>query len=125
MRTDRIDAILGLIDGVLPPEELIPSEEVSGLVAPQFELIVALSGVEAVTANRGFDSHHLFWPRSDYRTRTEKIFRRQFIIPINRGIHEEIHAQIEPPVKPSREVMIGYLTMLDVKDHGQQAAVKA
>lgn len=119
MSNKNIDAFLTLVDSILPPEELQPATEISGLLVSQFDMITALSGNEAVTADHDFDSHHLFWPRTDYKTRTEKLFRRQFIIPINIGIHREIHANIEPPTKPCRNVMLGYLALMDSK-YGQQ-----
>lgn len=121
MSNKNIDAFLSLVDGILPPEQQQPIEEISGILVPQFEMIVALSGVEAITLNRHFDTHHLFWPRSEYRTQAEKAFRRQFVTPINRGIHDELHANLEPPTKPPRSVMLGYLALLDRKEHGQQA----
>jgi hypothetical protein len=121
MRSNQhIDDILAIIDGVLPPEQPQPIQEVSGLLVPQFELIVALSGLEAVTADHSIDTHHLFWPRSSYKTTVEKQFRRSFQVPINRGVHNEVHAKIEPPTKPSRATMLGYLSLLEQKN-GQQA----
>ena len=112
----HVDDILALIDGILPPEDAAPMQEISGLLIPQFAAIVDLSGIERVTDNHHFDTHHLFYPRCDYKTRTERLFRRAFAIPINRGVHNEIHATIKPPRKPSRAVMLGYLSLLDKKD---------
>lgn len=117
---NHCDDILAVIDGILPPEQEPRQDEiveVSGLLQPQFEMIVALSGLQDVTSRRDFvDVHHLFWPRTNYRTTLEKTFRRQFVLPINRGVHDEVHAQLEPPVKPNRRTMLGYLALLDKKD---------
>lgn len=85
--------------------------------------MVALSGMERVFDGRGpvnrdyIDTHHLFYPRSAYRTTLQKTFRRQFIIPIHRGIHEELHVRVEPPPMPPRSLMVGYLMLLDKKEH--------
>lgn len=123
-RPNHIDDILTLIDGILPPEEQLPSSEISALLTPQFEMIVALSGLEAVTAGHNIDTHHLFWPRVDYKTTTEKQFRRAFQIPLNRGVHNEVHAKLRPPIKPSRVTMLGYLSLLELKN-GQQTQAQA
>lgn len=123
-RNSHFEDILSLIDDILPLEEPTPAQEVSGLLTPQFELILALSGLEAVTGGHSVDRHHLFWPRADYRTTVEKRFRREFQMPINRGVHNEVHANIEPPIKPSRATMLGYLSLLGQKN-GQQAPTTA
>lgn len=59
------------------------------------------------------DTHHLFYPRRDYRTRVEKEFRE---LPENkeqlcRAVHNERHAMEGPPQKPSREEMLGAIAL--------------
>lgn len=59
------------------------------------------------------DTHHDFYPRSDYRTPTEKRFRE---LPENKELlcraeHDERHATEAPPQKPPREVMLGALAI--------------
>jgi len=54
------------------------------------------------------DTHHLFYPRRDYRRGVEKRFRE---LPENkeqicRWEHDERHATELPPEKPSREEML-------------------
>ena len=55
------------------------------------------------------DTHHLFYPRRDYRRPTERDFRE---LPENkeqlcRAEHDERHATELPPEKPSRVEMLG------------------
>lgn len=120
---ERIDDILSRIDAVVPPTEHPMIAEVHSLIQPQLAMIVALSGLEHTLEQRGktnrdfIDTHHLFWPRVDYRSILHKTFRRQFIIPIHRGIHEEVHANLEPPKTPPRSLMVGYLALIDKKEH--------
>lgn len=53
------------------------------------------------------DVHHLFYPRRDYRTSTEKRFREldENKIKICRNLHDEEHALFPTPDKPSVEIM--------------------
>lgn len=55
------------------------------------------------------DRHHLYYPKSDYEEKVEKIFRGLHKLEICRPLHEYIHKTFEPPVKPSREYMLGYV----------------
>lgn len=55
------------------------------------------------------DTHHLFYPRRDYRRPTERDFRE---LPENkeqlcRAEHDERHATELPPTKPSSAEMLG------------------
>lgn len=54
------------------------------------------------------DTHHLFYPRSEYRTKLEKDFRNldENKVVICRFEHDQIHASLEVPEKPTREVMV-------------------
>ena len=54
------------------------------------------------------DRHHLYWPRSAYRTAVEKRFRELAVnkIVICRLAHNEHHATTAPPEKPTREQML-------------------
>lgn len=54
------------------------------------------------------DVHHFYYPRKDYKTKTEKEFRN---LPENKGyvcrcLHNFIHATQEPPVKPTLDFML-------------------
>ncbi len=115
--------ILELIDGVVGPPEI---EDVQELIMPQLELMVALSGMERVFDKDGFkdfyDTHHLFFPRCDYTTPLEKKFRKAFVLPIHRGIHDELHAKVAKPTKPGRLAMLSYLNSLAVCDIPDPAA---
>lgn len=53
------------------------------------------------------DTHHLFYPKSAYRTPIERVFRGlpENQVEICRAEHDEIHATEPEPVKPSLEVM--------------------
>lgn len=53
------------------------------------------------------DQHHLYWPRTEYTTVVERLFRE---LPENkeqecRWEHEQNHFNSEPPIKPPREDM--------------------
>lgn len=58
--------------------------------------------------------HHLWWPRSDYKTRLERSFRNHPLNSSNieESIHNELHKSSKPPQKPSTEFMRQFL-----KDH--------
>lgn len=49
------------------------------------------------------DRHHIYWPSSEYSTRTEKEFRQLEVnkITICRWLHNTIHAVVLPPEHPS------------------------
>lgn len=57
------------------------------------------------------DEHHLFWPRVDYHDIIGSEFRNlaENKEDICRWDHDEIHATELPPVRPSREYMLGAL----------------
>ena len=115
--------ILTLIDGAVGPAEI---QDVQEIIMPQLELMVALSGMERVFDGNGtkdfYDTHHLFFPRCDYNTPLEKRFRKAFVLPIHRGIHDELHAKIQKPEKPGRLAMLAYLNTLAVSDLPEPAA---
>lgn len=103
------DQILALIDGVVGSPEV---EDVQELLMPQFELVVAMSGMARVFEDQRkqfVDTHHPFWPRCEYTTPLEKRFRKQFVMPIHRAIHDEIHARLAPPPKPTPNTMRAFL----------------
>lgn len=54
------------------------------------------------------DVHHLYWPKSEYRSELERNFRNlgSNTMRICRATHDDIHATERPPVKPSRETML-------------------
>lgn len=109
----RTDAILAIIDGVVAPE----IDNVGEIIVPQLEFIVALSGMGRVFDDRKdfIDTHHLFWPKADYTTELERKFRGAFIVPTVRYIHDELHAAIAPPLKPSRGTMLAYLAQVSIR----------
>jgi hypothetical protein len=53
------------------------------------------------------DTHHKQYPRSAYRTPTERRFREldENKVDLCRAVHNEIHATEPAPIKPSLEVM--------------------
>ncbi len=62
------------------------------------------------------DLHHLYFPRRDYKTNVEKQFRN---LPENkeqlcRAEHNERHATEPPPLKPSRDEMLGAIAIYSV-----------
>jgi hypothetical protein len=59
------------------------------------------------------DTHHLFYPRRDYRTRVEREFRE---LPVNkeqicRSEHDERHAVEPVPQKPTKQEMLGAIAL--------------
>lgn len=62
------------------------------------------------------DRHHEFWPKSDYETRVEKVFRSLAcnIVSICRAEHEELHATSDPPEKPSQDSMVDAILTADI-----------
>lgn len=115
----RVDAVLELIDAQIPPESLDVVQEVSGLLRPQYELIVALSGLASVTQQEGkdfIDVHHNWWPRCEFTTGVQRQFRKVFVMPLNRGIHDTLHHELPPPAIPNRVTMLAYLSLMDKKE---------
>lgn len=123
MESRHTARIIELIDGVVGPPEV---QDVQEIIMPQLELVVALSGMERVFDKDGrkdfYDTHHLFYPRCDYTTPLEKRFRKAFVLPIHRGIHDELHARLPKPEKPGRLAMLAYLNNLAVNDLPDPAA---
>lgn len=59
------------------------------------------------------DTHHLFYPRRSYTSKTEKAFRE---LPDNkeqlcRAEHDELHATERPPLKPSSAEILAALAI--------------
>lgn len=61
------------------------------------------------------DNHHAIFYRRWYKTPHEKLYRglAGLVLPIHRPIHNQLHAEVPPPPKPSREFM------LQIVDHSQ------
>ena len=57
------------------------------------------------------DKHHLYWPQDEYRGYIASHFRSfaDNTVELCRVEHEELHATQDPPEKPSREFMAGFL----------------
>jgi len=51
--------------------------------------------------------HHVFWARREYTSNREKSFRNMagLILPMAITWHNDLHAQLQPPQKPSRALM--------------------
>lgn len=58
------------------------------------------------------DTHHLMWPKRDYKTPVERRYRElpENKVQLCRDLHDLEHYQ-EPPEKPSREEMLGALSI--------------
>lgn len=54
------------------------------------------------------DSHHVYFPRRDYKTKIEKQFRNlpENLVEMCRNDHDNLHATQTPPEKPSRDEML-------------------
>lgn len=62
------------------------------------------------------DTHHVYFPASDYKTWVEKTFRN---LPDNkmtvcRAVHNAIHRLESPPPKPSRDEMLRAISSVAV-----------
>lgn len=59
------------------------------------------------------DTHHEYFPRSDYRRGVARQFRElpENKVQLCRNEHDELHAVTEPPIKPSREEMMGAIAL--------------
>lgn len=56
----------------------------------------------------GEDRHHLYFPKNEYKTRVERVFRNLGcnVIEMCRKKHNDLHATGEKPRKPTREEML-------------------
>lgn len=63
----------------------------------------------------GVNNHHVFWQRRWYKTPLEKVLRshRGLVIPLFEPVHNELHAQLLPPPKPSSRMIMGALEFLE------------
>lgn len=57
------------------------------------------------------DIHHIYYPKSLYKTDAEKRFRNLAgnTMRICRALHDDLHAKEKPPEKPSREAIFNAL----------------
>lgn len=64
---------------------------------------------------RPFNHHHVLWNRVWYKTSLERALRSHdgLVVPILVPVHKELHANIDAPPKPDRDLIIGSLEMLD------------
>ena len=64
---------------------------------------------------KGINWHHTVWCRAWYKTCAEKNFRLHsgLIVPMHIPVHNELHANIPPPPKPTRESMLGATALLN------------
>ena len=51
------------------------------------------------------NTHHLFWPRRNYKTTLEKTFRQLHTVKMCIEAHKLLHRTTQPPHKPSVEAM--------------------
>lgn len=62
-----------------------------------------------------FDIHHVWWPKYDYKSRSDKRFRRYtgFVVPALRINHDLLHYRLTAPPKPSKAQMTDCLDILE------------
>ena len=67
----------------------------------------------------GYNRHHVFWTRDSYRTSTERAFRNHagLIVLMDESVHSDLHAELEPPLKPTKNQMLGALALLGQLDY--------
>jgi len=58
--------------------------------------------------------HHLFWEKRKYTDSVSRTFRNHpaLIIYTPVELHQELHANLLPPPKPRRELMLGAISLL-------------
>lgn len=61
------------------------------------------------------NTHHMWWNRSWYRTPILRTLRQHQLCQnvLSVPIHNQLHAELSPPPKPSPELAIGAILMLD------------
>ena len=61
------------------------------------------------------DNHHLLYTKAWYKSPLEKAIRNHegLVFPMFRPVHKDLHAECLPPPKPTREIILGTLAMLD------------
>ena len=64
---------------------------------------------------RPFNQHHTLWQRRSYRTPAEKALRthRGLVVPMDIGVHKDLHAIVPIPSKPDHRLVCASLEMLD------------
>lgn len=64
---------------------------------------------------RPFNQHHVLWQRTSYRASHEKALRthRGLVVPMDIGVHKDLHARVPIPPKPDHRLVCGSLEMLD------------
>lgn len=57
--------------------------------------------------------HHVIHQRAWYRSHLEKSYRNLpvFVVPMDWEAHKELHARVDPPIKPPAEIMLGVLAL--------------
>lgn len=68
-------------------------------------------------------THHLYWPRRDYTTKTARQFRE---LPAHkeqlcRREHDERHATEQPPTKPSHTEMLRAIASQAIREMGYES----
>jgi len=64
---------------------------------------------------RPFNQHHVLWNRTAYKQSHEKALRthRGLVVPMDIGVHKDLHARVPIPPKPDHRLVCGSLEMLD------------
>ena len=70
---------------------------------------------EAIQIPIGYNKHHVFWPRKDYKTKVEKNFRQHYglVVPTPIINHNILHSRVSSPDKPGRVQMLDCMEYLD------------
>lgn len=63
--------------------------------------------------------HHVFFQRRKYKTGAERRLRNNpaFVIPMDVGIHQDLHANVVTPPKPDASLIHGILNNLENNQH--------
>src|SRR5690554_2916158 len=67
----------------------------------------------------GFNRHHLNWQKRSYTTSVEKAYRNHpaMVFLLDEQVHKELHCDLPPPPKLSKQQMLGALSIINTLDY--------
>ena len=75
----------------------------------------------------GYNIHHLTWPRANYKNSVERAYRNHPALQVitDVSIHNDLHAEMDAPLKPTKNQMLGAIALLNNLDyrHNQLGAL--
>lgn len=76
-----------------------------------------------MTPKEAITPHHVFWEKKTYRGDLERKFRnyRGLVVDVPFGVQSSLHANLEPPPKPTHDDMFAAMVHLNNTHHDIQA----